>query len=56
MGNPTWGDGKRVGDEKWNDGNLFNGDGCSYQRWYCYSNCEANKNLRVPTLKRLLQI
>ena len=24
-----WGVGKRAGDEKWDDGNLINGDGCS---------------------------
>ena len=38
MGNPTWGDGKRVGDEKWDDGNIDDNDGFSYQRRYCYSN------------------
>ena len=37
MGNPTWGDGKRVGSEKCDDENTANSDGCSGQRRFCYS-------------------
>ena len=37
-GIPSEEDWKRAGTEVWDDNNTTNGDGCSFQRWWCYSN------------------
>ena len=52
MKNPTWGDGKTAGSEKWEDGNTFNSGGCIYQRWCCYRKLwvSLSINLFIPDL------